>query len=45
MNKPLTDEELDYLKGDVNRIVCQFTEHEIIELVNRLIVTVESLKK
>jgi len=35
------DEEFEYLKGDVKRIVCQITEHEMIEQTERLIATVE----
>jgi hypothetical protein len=41
----LTDEDFDYLKGDVKRIICQITEHETIELVEKLIATIESLKE
>jgi len=44
MNEPLTEEEFQYLKGDVKRIVCQITEHEVIGFFYRLIATVESLK-
>lgn len=44
MSEPLNDEEFEYLKGDVKRIVCQITEHEMIEQTERLIATVEHYK-
>ena len=45
MSEILNEEELDYLKGDVKRIVCESTEHEVIALVEGLIAKVDSLKK